>query len=105
MLLGRIVGIAGADGLLSIMLMAKMHLLQETWAELEKLVDQGLVKTLGISNFSVVKTKEVQGFARIQPAVNQVEIHPYWRNDKLWEFAQSSGVRLILIPAAALCLH
>ena len=59
---------------------------------MEKLVDEGLVKSIGISNFSVPKTKDLQSYARIQPAVNQVEIHPYWRNDKLWEYATSSKV-------------
>lgn len=65
---------------------------QDTWQAMEKLVDEGLVKSIGISNFSVPKTKELQSYARIKPVVNQVEIHPFWRNDKLWEYAQSSKV-------------
>ncbi|KAK9799423.1 hypothetical protein WJX73_008509 [Symbiochloris irregularis] len=63
---------------------------KDTWQAMEKLVDEGLVKSIGISNFSVPKTKELQSYARIKPVVNQVEIHPFWRNDKLWEYAQSS---------------
>ena len=59
---------------------------------MEKLVDEGLAKTIGISNFSVKKTKEVQSYARIKPAVNQVEMHPYFRNDALWEYATQSKV-------------
>lgn len=72
---------------------------QDTWQAMEKLVDEGLVKSIGISNFSVPKTKELQSYARIKPVVNQVEIHPFWRNDKLVEYAQSSNVR----PVAPLC--
>ena len=78
---------------------------QETWQELEKLVDAGLVKSIGISNFSVKKTKEVQSYARIQPAVNQVEIHPYWRNDKLHEYATSSKVFSRVCPAQLKYIH
>lgn len=67
---------------------------------MEKLVDEGLARTIGISNYSVKKTKEVQSYARIQPAVNQVEIHPFFRNDALWEFATSTKVRF---AASSLC--
>ena len=50
---------------------------------------QGLVKHIGISNFSVKKFEEVLSYARHPVAINQVEIHPYWRNDKLMAFAKS----------------
>ena len=51
--------------------------LTETWEAMEKLQDQGLVKAIGLSNFSVKKTTDVLNYARIKPAVQQVEIHPY----------------------------
>lgn len=59
---------------------------------MEKLVDSGKArsigefirllsistdKEIGISNFNILKTKRVLEVARIIPAVNQVEIHPY----------------------------
>ena len=44
---------------------------QETWQAMEKLVDEGLVRSIGISNYSGPKTKEVQSYARIQPVTNQ----------------------------------
>ena len=84
-----------ASQVLPLLYMCQSHCItcmQATWEAMEKLVDEGLTRTIGISNFSVKKTKEVQSYARIQPAVNQVEIHPFWRNDKLWEYAQSSKV-------------
>lgn len=45
-----------------------------TWQEMEKLVDEGLVKTIGISNFNIRKTRTLLEYARIKPAVNQVEL-------------------------------
>ena len=48
----------------------------ETWGAMEKLFDQGLVKCIGISNFSVKKTQDLLSYCRIKPAVQQVEIHP-----------------------------
>lgn len=47
-------------------------ILQETWSGLEKAVDQGLVRSIGVSNFSPQKIDALFKDARIQPAVNQV---------------------------------
>ena len=46
----------------------------KVWAELEKLVDEGIVKNIGISNFSIRRTKELLKSCRIKPVVNQVEL-------------------------------
>jgi diketogulonate reductase-like aldo/keto reductase len=44
----------------------------DTWREMEKLVDAGLVKSIGVSNFNITKLKALLKEARIKPAVNQV---------------------------------
>ena len=44
----------------------------ETWAAMEDLVDKGLVKSIGVSNFSPEKIQILMKGARIKPAVNQV---------------------------------
>jgi diketogulonate reductase-like aldo/keto reductase len=46
--------------------------LHQTWAEMEKLVDAGLVKTIGVSNYNVQLLNDLLNYARIKPAVNQV---------------------------------
>ena len=46
-------------------------------------MDDGLVKSIGISNFSCKKIDELLSYARIKPAAVQVEVHPYFRNQKL----------------------
>ena len=46
--------------------------LQETWQALEGLVDEGLVRSIGMSNFSARKIGAVLEYARIRPAVCQV---------------------------------
>merc|ERR1719228_372127 len=50
---------------------------------MESLVDAGLVRSIGISNFNSQQVDRVMQAARIQPAVNQVEMHPYFTNEKL----------------------
>jgi diketogulonate reductase-like aldo/keto reductase len=44
---------------------------------MEKLVDDGLTKSIGVSNFSLKEIQEVLGAARIKPVCNQIELHPY----------------------------
>ncbi|SCZ95013.1 BZ3500_MvSof-1268-A1-R1_Chr11-3g03543 [Microbotryum saponariae] len=46
-----------------------------TWRAMEKLVDSGKVKSVGISNFSIERAKNLLEQARIKPAVNQVELN------------------------------
>ena len=64
----------------------------ETWKAMEKCVDKGLVKDIGVSNFSVKKLKHLLTTARIKPAVNQVERHPYFQNPELLDFCKANGI-------------
>ena len=47
------------------------------WAKLEKLYDQGRTRSIGVSNFNVQLTLDLLSYARVRPAVNQIELHPY----------------------------
>ena len=49
----------------------------ETWGAMEKLVDEGLARAIGVSNFDEAQLRDLQRDARIQPAVNQVELHRF----------------------------
>lgn len=62
---------------------------QDTWQEMEKLVDDGLVKSIGISNFSCKKIDTLLEYARIKPVAVQVEVHPYFRNQKLMDHCKA----------------
>ncbi|XP_078372439.1 aldo/keto reductase slr0942-like [Oculina patagonica] len=63
-----------------------------TWKAMERLVDKGLCKAIGISNFTVKKTKTLLETAKIVPACNQVELHPYLPQEKLITFFKSKGI-------------
>lgn len=68
--------------------------LKTTWKTMERLVELGLVKAIGLSNFDVQQMKEILKFAKIVPAVNQVELHPFWRQDELVKFCQSKSIHV-----------
>lgn len=67
----------------------------DTWRALEDCVDKGLVKDIGVSNFSKKKLQELVAQCRIKPAVNQVELHPYLQQTtELLEYCQQEGIHL-----------
>lgn len=61
---------------------------------MEKLYDSGKARAIGVSNFSTKKLENLLSYARVPPAVNQVESHPCWQQTKLRTFCQSKGVHL-----------
>jgi len=66
--------------------------LSETWAALEALVEEGLVKSIGISNFNVQLTLDLLSYARIKPQVNQIEVHPLLTQTHLVKFLTQHNI-------------
>jgi len=64
----------------------------ETWEAMEELMDEGLVKQIGVSNFPVSLLHELMTRCRIPPAVNQVEAHPYLQQTRLLRYCEARGV-------------
>jgi diketogulonate reductase-like aldo/keto reductase len=66
--------------------------LLDTWQAMERLVDLGLVKHIGVSNFSVPKLRALAKRARHPVSVCQAECHPYWRNAALIEYCAENDI-------------
>jgi len=66
----------------------------ETWADMEKLLEEGKVKAIGVSNFSVKNLQELLKTAKIIPAVNQIEMHPHQAQPELLGFCKEKGIIL-----------
>lgn len=64
----------------------------ETWEALEKVVDEGLVRHIGLSNFNSKQVDEVISKARIPPAVNQCECHAYLNQQRLIDHCKKQNV-------------
>jgi diketogulonate reductase-like aldo/keto reductase len=67
----------------------------ETWREMERLVDIGLVRHIGTSNTTVPKLKLLLEDARITPAVNEMELHPHFQQPELFAYVSSQGIQPI----------
>jgi len=58
----------------------------ETWRQMERLVDRGLVCHIGTSNMTVSKLTGVLRDASVRPAANEMEIHPHFQQPELFDF-------------------
>jgi len=66
-----------------------------TWREMEKLVDEGLVRHIGTSNVTIPKLKLILRDARIKPAVNEMELHPCFQQGELFQFCLDHDIQPI----------
>ncbi len=66
--------------------------IRETWQAMEELVDAGLVRSIGISNFGVSLIRDLLSQCRIRPSVLQVESHPYLVQSKLVRFCREASI-------------
>jgi diketogulonate reductase-like aldo/keto reductase len=66
--------------------------LVETWQAMERLVDDGHCKAIGLSDITLEKLREVVAAARIKPAVIQIESHPYLPEWELLDFCREHGI-------------
>ena len=66
----------------------------ETWQAMEECVKDGLVKQIGVANFSVSKLTDLNSKSDIKPSVNQVEIHPYFPQNDLKKYCDNEDIVL-----------
>ncbi|MFA1611677.1 aldo/keto reductase [Halobellus rubicundus] len=69
--------------------------LAETWARMERLVDRGLTRTLGVCNVSLSDLETILESARVPPAIVQIESHPYLPRTELIEACHARGIRVL----------
>lgn len=66
----------------------------DTYGAMEELVDDGLVKRIGVCNLGTAMLRDVRSRARIQPSVNQVEMHPYLSQERLLRYCREDDIQV-----------
>lgn len=66
----------------------------ESWRALEDLYAEGQMRAIGVSNYTIPHLEELLATARVVPAVNQVEFHPWLYQRELLEFCRAHGIQL-----------
>ena len=63
-----------------------------TWQTLEEFKRDGRARSIGVSNFQVEHLEQLAAETDMVPAVNQIEVHPYFTNDAVREYGQEHGI-------------
>ncbi|WVQ63451.1 uncharacterized protein L199_001604 [Kwoniella botswanensis] len=66
----------------------------ETWKAMEECVEKGLVKNIGISNYSKIELENLWNNCRIKPAVHQLERHPYLPQNAFMKYHKEIGLHV-----------
>lgn len=67
---------------------------QDTWKAMESLVKKGKIRSIGLSNFTRERIEDLMDTAEIKPALNQLEVHPYFQQQQLLDWHKSQGIIL-----------
>ena len=73
----------------------KLISIKEFWPKMESLVEKGLTKSIGVSNYNVQNILNILSICKIKPAANEVEFHPYLFQKDLKEFCEKEGIVVI----------
>jgi glycerol 2-dehydrogenase (NADP+) len=66
----------------------------DTYLDMEKLLDTGKVKAIGVANYSVTYLEELLSRASVVPAVNQIENHPLLPQQDVSDFCKAKGIHI-----------
>jgi diketogulonate reductase-like aldo/keto reductase len=67
----------------------------EMWPKMEQLVEKGLARSIGVSNYNVQSLLNLLSFCKIKPVANEVEFHPYYYQEGLKNFCDKEDIVLI----------
>ncbi|RYP56748.1 hypothetical protein DL771_011616 [Monosporascus sp. 5C6A] len=65
---------------------------EPTWRAMEKLLESGKTRAIGVSNWTIPGLKKLMSFAKVKPQVNQIEIHPFLPNEELVRFCIDNDI-------------
>jgi 2,5-diketo-D-gluconate reductase A len=63
-----------------------------TWKALEEFAGDGRARSVGVSNFQVAHLQKLAEESKTVPAVNQIEVHPYFANDEVRAYGREHGI-------------
>ena len=67
---------------------------RHTWQVMEDYVRQGMVRSIGVSNFNPNHLEDLLSYAEIRPVINQIEVHPYMSQEENIAFNRNLGIQI-----------
>ena len=68
--------------------------IKETWHILEEYVDNGKIRSIGVSNFNPHHLDDLLEYARIRPVINQIEVEPYMTQQNVVGYTFRKGIQV-----------
>ncbi|GAK30798.1 aldo/keto reductase [Weissella oryzae SG25] len=65
-----------------------------SWRAMNEAKDAGMIKSIGVSNFSIAQLTNLAEFTGIKPEINQIEVNPFNQNTEAVEYFQEYGVKV-----------
>jgi len=67
---------------------------QALWKGLEQLLAEGKAKSIGVSNYGPTQFEEMRAYAKVWPAVNQIELHPWCQQPAVVDYCFANGIAI-----------
>jgi diketogulonate reductase-like aldo/keto reductase len=67
---------------------------KETWQALERAVDEGKIRYIGVSNYLCSHLKELLTYCRVRPFLNQFELHPLYQPNEVIQLCQIENIHI-----------
>ncbi|HEY1645989.1 MAG TPA: aldo/keto reductase [Candidatus Saccharimonadales bacterium] len=67
---------------------------KRSWQALEELKDRGLIKSIGVSNYTIRHLEEMKTYAKEMPVINQVELHVFLQQPELLEYCRKEKIQV-----------
>ena len=67
---------------------------RHTWQVMEDYVRQGMVRSIGVSNFNPHHLDELLAYAKIRPVINQIEVHPFMSQEENIAYNRQLGIQV-----------
>lgn len=65
-----------------------------TWKAMEELHAEGKIKAIGVSNFEVKDLEELNAYAKVKPAINQIEANVFFQEKVLYPYLEKSSTQM-----------
>jgi len=65
-----------------------------TWKAMEELYKDGKIKAIGVSNFNKAQLDEMMSYAKVKPAVNQIETHVFYQQDEAHQYLNGMNIQM-----------
>jgi diketogulonate reductase-like aldo/keto reductase len=65
---------------------------KKAWTALEEIQAESGAKSIGVSNYTIKHLEQMEDYAKVTPAVNQVELHVFLQQPELLEYCREKGI-------------